>query len=89
LIRDVFTLKYLALEKWEDENGFIPSNGWLKWHFLSNIECQILGNIGMSYVPVNVDGSVPKSVNSYQSRGWRLVFEGIILTVCLYKQFNT
>ena len=78
LIIDVFTLKYLALSKWPDENGFIPPNHGLTWHILTNRECEILGNEGLRYVPVNADGTISKSVNSFKSFGWRLVFEGSI-----------
>ena len=75
---DVFTLKYLALKKWPNENGFIPPNNWVNWHILTNRECEILGNEGLQYVPVNADGSISKSINSFNRQGWRLVYEGFI-----------
>ncbi len=78
MIKDIFTLKSIALAKWKNENGFIPSNGWVNFRILSDRECEILGNEGLNNVPVNADGFVSKSVNDFESQGWRLVFEGKI-----------
>ena len=72
-IKDVFSLKYAALNTFKDDNTFIPSNSSLLIHYLTDEECAVLANDGLYYVPYT-DGKI--KANEFERNGWSRVFEG-------------
>ncbi len=84
LIKDVFGLKIEILTKYPEDNGFIPSNGFITFKFLSDTHCYGLLESVAQDIPLCSDGKpqtsrkIAKGKAGFgKMKGWELVFDGM------------